>query len=45
MNFTQPQITEIIENIINKEDGLNTILQTSLEALMKSEREVFNELT
>jgi hypothetical protein len=30
MNFTQSQITEIIENIIKKEDGLNTILLTSL---------------
>lgn len=44
MNFTQTQITEIIESIINEEDGLNKILQTSLEAIMKSEREIFNEL-
>lgn len=44
MNFTQPQNTEIIESIINEEDGLNKILQTSLEAIMRSEREVFNEL-
>jgi len=38
MNFTQPQITEIIEDVIKKEDGLNTILQTSLEAIMKSDK-------
>jgi len=38
MRFTQPQFTKIIEDIIEKEDGLNTILKTTLEAMMKAER-------
>lgn len=42
LNFTQAQITEIIESIINEADGLNKILQTNLETMMKSEGEIFN---
>ena len=38
MRFTQAQFTNIIEGILTKEDGLNTILKTTLEALMKIER-------
>src|SRR5699024_6369581 len=38
MRYTQPQFTKIIEDIIEKEDGLNTILKTTLEAMMKAER-------
>src|SRR5699024_5653335 len=38
MRFTQPQFTKIIEDIIEKEDGLNTILKTTLETMMKAER-------
>jgi transposase-like protein len=41
MHFTQPQVSKILEDILQKEDGLNTILKLSLEALMKSEREIY----
>ncbi len=40
MRFIQAQFTTIIENLLNEEDGLNTILKTPLEAMMKGEREV-----
>lgn len=33
MRFTQPQFAKIIENIIDKEDGLNIILKTTLDGL------------
>ncbi len=42
MNFIQSQITEIIENLVNEDDGLNHIFQVTLEALMKSEREALS---
>jgi len=42
MHFTQLQISKILEDILSKEDGLNTILKLSLEALIKSERSLFN---
>lgn len=42
MHFTQEQVKEILSEIVQKEDGLNTILKMSLEALMKSERNVHN---
>jgi len=45
MHFTQSQFTEIIENIINKEDGLNIILKTTLEAMMKAERTEYQKST
>ncbi len=31
MHFTQPQVSKILEDILQKEDGLNTILKLSLE--------------
>lgn len=37
MHFTQTQVSKILEDILQKEDGLNTILKLSLEALMKAE--------
>lgn len=43
MHFTQPQFTKIIEDIIEKEDGLNTILKTTLEAMMKAERSEYKQ--
>ena len=43
MHFTQAQITKIIETLILKEDGLNTLLKMALDALMKSERSQFNQ--
>lgn len=45
MHFTQSQFTEIIENIIDKEDGLNIILKTTLEAMMKAERTEYQKST
>jgi hypothetical protein len=27
MHFTQPQVSKILEDILQKEDGLNTILK------------------
>lgn len=45
MRFTQPQFTKIIEDIIEKEDGLNTILKTTLEAMMKAERAEYQKAT
>lgn len=43
MHFTQAQVSKILEDILKKEDGLNTVLKLSLEALMKSERDEFNK--
>lgn len=43
MNLTQEQITEILLEIANKKDGFNTIMKISLDALMRSERKVFQE--
>ena len=45
MRFTQAQFTNIIEGILTKEDGLNTILKTTLEALMKIERSEHQKTT
>ncbi len=45
MHFTHSQITKIIEEIVSKDDGLNTILKMTLEALMKSERTAHNVST
>src|SRR5690625_7374536 len=45
MHFTQLQFTEIIENIIDKEDGLNIILKTTLEAKIKSKRTEYQKTT
>src|SRR5690554_3935405 len=43
MHFTQSQVSKIIEEVVSKEDGLNTILKMSLDALMKSERTQHNQ--
>ena len=43
MNFTQDQITEILQDIANKKDGFNEIMKLSLEVLMKSERKIHLE--
>ncbi|MDD4685602.1 MAG: IS256 family transposase, partial [Bacteroidales bacterium] len=43
MHFTQPQIYEVLEHVLSKEDGLEQILKMSLESLMKSERTIHNE--
>ncbi len=45
MNFTQEQITEILLDVANKNDGFNSIMKISLDALMRSERKIFQEET
>ena len=45
MNFTQEQITEILQEIANEKDGFNRIMKISLEVLMKSERKVHQDET
>jgi len=43
MNFTQSQKYEILEEIVQKEDGLNTLLQFAMESIMKQERGLYRE--
>ena len=45
MNFTQEQITEILLDVANKKEGFNSIMKMSLDALMRSERKLFQEDT
>jgi hypothetical protein len=45
MNFTQEQITEILQDIANEKDGFNKIMKLSLEVLMKSERKIYQQET
>jgi putative transposase len=42
LNFTQEQITKILSEIASSEDGFNQVLQISLEAMMRAEREEHN---
>ena len=42
LHFTQEQITEILSQVGSKKDGINEILQISLEALMRAERNLHN---
>lgn len=42
MQFTQGQITSILQEILQQEDGLNTIMKLTLEALMRVERSLHN---
>ncbi|MEQ1514842.1 MAG: IS256 family transposase [Lysobacteraceae bacterium] len=44
MNFTQEQISELFDELANKKEGYQQLLKMSLEAIMKAEREQFNEL-
>lgn len=44
LHFTQEQITEILSQVGSKKDGINEILQISLEALMRAERNLHNDL-
>lgn len=43
LNFTQGQITQILSEIAKEDNGINQVMQISLEALMKAERELYNE--
>ena len=45
MDFTQEQITEILLDVANKKEGFNSIMKMSLDALMRSERKLFQEDT
>jgi len=45
MNFTQGQITEILQDIANEKDGFNRVMKLSLEVLMKSERKIHQQET
>lgn len=42
MNFTQEQISELLLTIANQKDGYRLLLQQSLEAIMRAERNQFN---
>jgi len=42
LNFTQEQITKILSEVASSEDGFNQVLQISLEAMMRAEREEHN---
>ena len=41
-NFTQQQVSQILDQIATKEDGLNQLLRYSLEAMMRAERKEHN---
>lgn len=43
LNFTQGQITQILSEFAKEDNGINQVMQISLEALMKAERELYNE--
>jgi putative transposase len=45
MNFTQTQITEILDGISKGKNGYHHLLQLSLESIMRSERNEFNVQT
>jgi transposase-like protein len=44
MNFTQPQITEILTEIANGKNGYQHLLKLVLETIMRAERNEFNDL-
>lgn len=43
MNFTQEQISELMLNIANSENGINLLLQMTLNTFMKSERHLHQQ--
>ena len=43
MNFTQTQITEILDEIARGKNGYQELLKLSLESIMRSERQEFNK--
>ena len=44
MRFTQQQVSEILEEIANGENGYQQILILGLEAIMRAERSEFNHI-
>jgi transposase-like protein len=43
IDFTQEQVTKILEEIANEKEGFNKVMQIAIEALMRAEREEFNK--
>lgn len=43
LHFTREQISEILDEITQKEGGIQELLKLSLEAIMRAEREIHNE--
>ena len=43
LNFTQEQVTKILENIATEKEGFNKVMQIAIEALMRAERDEFNK--
>ena len=43
LNFTQEQVTKILENIAIEKDGFNKVMQLAMESLMRAERQEFNQ--
>ncbi len=43
LHFTQEQVTKILEEIAQKDDGMQEVLKISLEAIMRAEREEHNK--
>ncbi len=43
LNFTPEQVTKILENIATEKEGFNKVMQIAMEALMRAEREEFNQ--
>ncbi len=41
MNLTKKQTEEVLSNFLDKENGLNTVLEMMLNAMMYSERQIF----
>lgn len=44
LHFTREQVTKILENIAKEENGLQEIMKMSLEALMRAERQEYNDI-
>lgn len=44
MNFTQEQICSLFDELANKKEGYQYLLKMSLEAIMRAERDQFNQL-
>ena len=42
LHFTQEQVTNILEEIATKENGIQELQRISLEAMMRAEREEHN---
>jgi putative transposase len=43
MNLTHTQISELLLNIANSENGTNLLMQMTLDAFMKSERHLHQQ--